>query len=147
MINPYKAHGLTRRDILRLGGGTALLLVGGASSQAVEPFDREKFLELSAKLLQMDIDALDQDAAGKFLSMLKADGKEDALTALAGGNAEPLLEEQIITGWYSGVQQSSSGEELVTYTDAMVWSALDYTKPQGWCGGETGYWALPPSED
>lgn len=146
MIDPYGLGKLTRRNILVLGGGTALALVCGAASRAAEPFDSTKFIDLSAKLLQVDAGTLDQDAAGKFLSNLTATGKEEALAALAGGTANPALEQQIITNWYSGVQQTASGEELVAYTDALIWNALDYTKPQGWCGGETGYWALPPSE-
>lgn len=138
---------LTRRNVLVLGGGTALALVCGAASRATEPFDRTRFIDLSAKLLQVDPGTLDQNAAEKFLSNLIATGKEDSLTALSEGAAEIPLEDQIITGWYSGVQQTAEGEELVAYTDALIWDALDYTKPQGWCGGDTGYWALPPSED
>ena len=147
MIDPYKPGTLTRRNLLVFGGGTALALVCGAAARASEPFDTTKFLELSAKLLQTDTGALDQDAATRFLSNFIATGHQDALTALAGGAPELPLEQQIITGWYSGVQQAASGDELVAYTDALIWDALDYTKPQGWCGGETGYWALPPSED
>ena len=75
-----------------------------------------------------------------------AQGLRPALAALAGGATDPALDQEIVTGWYSGVQQAASGEEVVTYTDALVWKALDYTKPQAWCGGETGYWALPPGE-
>lgn len=146
MGDSYKLGSLTRRNLLVLGSGTALAFVCGAASRAAEPFDRGKFIDLSAKLLQVDTDALDQDAAGKFLSNLTATGKEEALAALAGGTADLPLEQQIITGWYSGIQQTASGEELVTYTDALIWNALDYTKPQAWCGGDTGYWALPPSE-
>jgi hypothetical protein len=147
MIDPSRPGKLTRRNLLVFGGGTALALICGAASRAAESFDRGRFIDLSAKLLQMDAGALDQEVAGKFLSNLIATGKEDALSALAGGAPELLLEQQIITGWYSGVQQTASGEEVVTYTEALIWDALDYTKPQGWCGGDTGYWALPPSED
>ena len=75
-----------------------------------------------------------------------ASGAADALAALAEGAADPALDQQIVTDWYSGVQQTPAGEEVVAYTDALIWRALDYTKPQGWCGGETGYWALPPGE-
>ena len=28
--------------------------------------------------------------------------------------------------------------------EALLWNALDFTKPPGSCGGETGYWADAP---
>lgn len=147
IITPSNISGLSRRAFLRLGGGTALSLVGNGLSWAAEPFDRARFIELSANLLQVDTGTLDEGVAGDFLSGLLADGKDDALKTLADGKPDPLLEQQIVAGWYSGVQRTASGENLVSYTDALMWEAMDYTKPQGWCGGETGYWALPPSEN
>ena len=137
---------LTRRSLLALGGGTALALVCGARFVSAASMTAADFVSLSARLLEADTDDLDADIAGKFLSNLLASGKADALAALAGGAPDPALDQEIVTGWYSGVQQAASGEEVVTYTDALVWKALDYTKPQAWCGGETGYWALPPGE-
>jgi hypothetical protein len=53
-------------------------------------------------------------------------------------------EESLRTVWYSGIYPTSAGDALATYTNAQLWSALDYTKPFGSCGGETGYWAEPP---
>jgi hypothetical protein len=35
-------------------------------------------------------------------------------------------------------------QEVVDFTQALVWNALTFTKPWGECGGETGYWADPP---
>lgn len=133
--------------VLKLSGGTALFLAGSGLSWAAQPFDNAGFIELSARLLQLDAGTLDEALADNYLAGLLADGKDDALKALAHGQADTPLEQQIIAGWYSGVQQTASGEELVTYTDALMWDAMDYTKPQGWCGGETGYWALPPGEN
>jgi hypothetical protein len=34
---------------------------------------------------------------------------------------------------------------VATFTDALVWNALTFTKPWAECGGETGYWANPPT--
>lgn len=137
---------LTRRNLLLLGGGSVLALVCGTASGAATPLSAAEFIELSARLLDKDAASLDGDAAEKFLSNLLATGKGDSLTALAGGTGDDELEQRIVTDWYAGVQATPSGEEVVTYTEALVWNALDYTKPQGWCGGEMGYWALPPSE-
>ena len=137
---------LTRRNLLLLGGGSVFALVCGAASSAATPLSVAEFVELSARLLDADAALLDGGTAEKFLSNLLATGKRDALAALADGGSDVELEQQIVTDWYSGVQETLSGDEVVTYTDALIWNALDYTKPQGWCGGETGYWALPPSE-
>lgn len=138
---------LSRRKLLALAGGTALALVGGPLFAQAAPMNAADFVALSARLLETDAGGLDTDIAETFLSNLLASGKADALAAPAQGAADPALDQQIVTDWYSGVQQTPAGEEVVAYTDALIWRALDYTKPQGWCGGETGYWALPPSED
>jgi len=145
-ITPHTTPTLNRRAILRLGSGTALFLAGNGFAWAAELFDSARFVQLSSKLLQMDADTLDGDLADGLLTGLRADGKEEALKALADGKPDLQLEQQVIAGWYSGVQETAAGENLIAYMDALMWDAMDYTKPQGWCGGETGYWALPPSE-
>nr|WP_230989670.1 sorbitol dehydrogenase family protein [Devosia faecipullorum] len=50
----------------------------------------------------------------------------------------------MISNWYTGVAETKGGDEVVTYTEALMWEALDFTKPMGWCGGETGYWTDAP---
>lgn len=44
--------------------------------------------------------------------------------------------------WVSGMAGS---QQVVTYADAPIWSALTFTKPPGVCGGAFGYWAERPA--
>ncbi|NMA99597.1 MAG: hypothetical protein GX970_16085, partial [Phyllobacteriaceae bacterium] len=67
------------------------------------------------------------------------------LAALINGSSDAALEAEIIANWYTGLHDTADGEAIVTYEDALIWEALDYTKPMGWCGGETGYWADAPA--
>lgn len=34
---------------------------------------------------------------------------------------------------------------MISYDEALVWQACDFTKPSATCGGPFGYWANPPS--
>jgi Membrane bound FAD containing D-sorbitol dehydrogenase len=53
--------------------------------------------------------------------------------------------DDIVAAWYSGTYDTPAGPAVAGFTDALLWNALDFTKPPGFCGGETGYWADPPS--
>ena len=136
---------LTRRRLLALGGGSALALMSGLPSMAAGTVSEDDFAKLSARLLQTDASSLDADIAAAYLQGLDQTGKMPALARLAAGTADVALEQDIITAWYSGVYATAKGEAVATYSDALVWTALDYTKPQSFCGGETGYWSEPPS--
>jgi len=46
---------------------------------------------------------------------------------------------ELVAAWYSGMVDG----KVVLYTDALVWTAMAYSKPMGICGGVTGYWADP----
>ena len=46
---------------------------------------------------------------------------------------------ELVAAWYSGMVDC----KVVLYTDALVWTAMAYSKPMGICGGVTGYWADP----
>lgn len=135
---------LSRRQVLAWGSSTALALVFSQSALAATPLTADDFVTLSARLLDKDASGLSADFASAYFDNLIADGQADQLKALIDGAAEPALEQRILTQWYSGLQQTANGEAVVTYTDALIWDALDYTKPMGWCGGETGYWADAP---
>jgi hypothetical protein len=55
------------------------------------------------------------------------------------------LVNDLVAAWYSGVVKTPHGEKVVTYTGAMMWTAMKYTKPMGVCGGPFGYWSGPPA--
>jgi hypothetical protein len=52
--------------------------------------------------------------------------------------------DDIVAAWYSGTYEISGGLAVAGFIDALLWNTLDFTKPPGECGDETGYWADPP---
>jgi hypothetical protein len=76
-----------------------------------------------------------------------AAGHGSALAELAAdpqAGTGPIADE-LVAAWYSGLYTRPDGDQAIAgYTGALLWTALDFTKPPGFCGGETGYWAEPP---
>lgn len=134
---------LTRRQLLLWGSGTAVSLVLGHTAWAQPSVDADSFIALSANLLERKPTALSKRLAASYLAVFQEDSHTD-LSRLVGGAQVSALEQQIIHDWYTGLHVNAEGETLVTYEEALMWEALDYTKPMGWCGGETGYWADAP---
>jgi hypothetical protein len=138
---------MTRRALMLGGvalGALACNIPGAARAEAT--ITLEQFLGLSGRLTGVGPSDLDQDAADKIIRGLVSIGRGPGLAFLAE-NAEAVsgtVAEDIVAAWYSGVCATAEGEILVTFTDALVWNALDFSKPFGSCGGETGYWAAPP---
>ena len=92
-------------------------------------------------------------AVGLGLVTLSACGSSDDGGSAGGGGSSTVtlvshnswaVSEDVVAAWYSGICDTDRGETLVAFTGALLWNALDYTKPFGSCGGETGYWAEPP---
>lgn len=144
MITKSERSGVTRRQVLAWSGGTALALVLGGRVSAANPASLEDFLALSARMVGKEKGALSTQFGNSYFNALMSRNLGGALTGLRDGDAEPGLETSIISNWYTGVAETAGGDEVVTYTDALMWDALDFTKPMGWCGGETGYWADAP---
>lgn len=146
MTQPAPSQSLiaTRRSILVGGSALALASFAGwprhASAAAI---DTDAFIKLSQDLTgKPDLDA---DYASRMLDAFKAIGKSDDVAALADGSENPELENDIVAAWYSGLSPDPDSNEVITYTDALMWEAMSFTKPMGYCGGETGYWAEPPA--
>ena len=55
------------------------------------------------------------------------------------------LANDVVAAWYSGIVTQGSQQKVVLYADALMWSAMSFTKPMGVCGGITGYWTDPPA--
>jgi hypothetical protein len=137
----------TRRDLL--AGVAAAIAAAGASGFPRELFADttvtvEQFLALSQKLTNAS--GLDATVAKTLLGGFLATGNEPALAALiAGQSQDGPLANAIVAAWYSGIYDSAAGKQAVaTFTDALLWNALTFTKPAGFCGGATGYWAQAP---
>ena len=135
---------LSRRQVLAWGSGTALALVFGKSAWAQSAVSVDDFIALSARLVEGQPRALASLYATPYLDALAAKNSA-GLAALINGSSDAALEAEIIANWYTGLHDTADGEAIVTYEDALIWEALDYTKPMGWCGGETGYWADAPA--
>jgi hypothetical protein len=137
---------VSRRDAI-LGGAcaatVAVALPLAASARA--PLTVSEFRALSAALTGMSPADLDVTAAHKLLTGFLSIGRGDDLASLAAdpGKAGTLANE-IVAAWYSGNFATGEGLEAFDVTDALVWEALDFTKPPGLCGGDTGHWSDPP---
>lgn len=138
----------TRRDLLA-DVAAAIAVAGTAgfprdlwADTAVSP---EQFLALSQRLT--GVPGLDPAVAKTLLGGFLATGNGAALAALvAAARPGGPLADAIVAAWYAGVYDSAAGRPAVaTFSDALLWNALSFTKPPSQCGGETGYWARPPA--
>lgn len=143
----------TRRDVILAALGTAIAAAGAAGFPA-ELFAQasitpEQFLAISEKLTETQ--DLDLEVATTLLGGFLATGHAEGLAELAGDRFDAFtpLADAIVAAWYSGIYTTAAAgeapsEAVATFTDALVWNALTFTKPWAECGGETGYWADPP---
>lgn len=120
-------------------GATAL---GGPKMAVAQDLDVDAFLELSESIIGKE--GLDQDIATAMLQALQTRGDGAEIAALLDGGTSPELENDIAAAWYSGVSPDPDAFDVLTYTDALMWDAMRFTKPMAYCGGGMGYWAEPP---
>ena len=141
------APSTTRRALMLGSASMTLAFAAGLSrpAQAQDAISLEAFRKVSARLTDMQASDLDP-AAAKILQGLISIGRGPGLALLAQDPnvTAGTVADDIVAAWYSGICDTDRGEALATFTDALVWNALDYTKPFGSCGGETGYWAEAP---
>jgi len=141
---------LTRRDLILSSLGAAIAAAGSAgfpaTLYAAGEVTVDAFLSLSEQLTE--VKDLDRDVATTILGGLLATGHGPALATLVKEEADFAshtdLANAIVAAWYSGVYDSGSGQAVATFTEALVWNALAFSKPWAECGGETGYWADAP---
>jgi hypothetical protein len=137
---------ITRRNLI-LGSTSAATVVVALPSLArpQETISLDEFRALSTRLTGVDAASLDPTAATKMLDGFISLGRGPDLAALAaepGADKGPLAD-SIVAAWYSGRYASRAGPATIDLNQALVWTVLDFTKPPGVCGGETGYWAEP----
>jgi hypothetical protein len=137
---------ITRRNLIVGTTSAATVVVALPSvAQPRETITVDEFRALSARLTGVDAARLDPTAATKILDGLISLGRGSDLAALAaepGANMGPLAD-SIVAAWYSGRYASRVGPATIDLNQALLWTVLDFTKPPGVCGGETGYWAEP----
>jgi hypothetical protein len=137
---------VTRRFVLA-GGVSALALAAGAPRLAAAQgtITVEQFRTLSARLTGKPISDLDPTMAGKLLDGLRSIDAAPGLRLLLDDPqvSTGTIADEIVAGWYSGLSERA-GPQVAGFIQALVWQALDFTKPFGFCGGATGYWADAP---
>lgn len=138
-----QSSALTRRGFLLATSAVSVLSLTKLPAWSLtSSFDLDAFLALSKNQLgQTD---LSKDLAAAMLKAYSALGKEHALAALASGKNDSDLANSLVTAWYTGESPDPEDLQVLDYTDTLIWQAMDYTKPMGYCGGAVGYWADPP---
>lgn len=145
MTQSQKAHQATfsRRGLLSAVSAVSVLSLSQWPGRALAAsFDSDAFLALSQKLLGHD--DLSKAIATEMFDALSATVGTDRVSALAAGESDSDLANTVVASWYTGESPNPEDLQVLTYTDAEIWEALDYTKPMGYCGGGMGYWADPP---
>ena len=106
----------------------------------------EQFRALSARLTGASLGDLDMGAAAKLLDGFISMGVAADLARLAAdpGASAGTLATDIVAAWYSGLYEARDGLATISLANALLWDALDFTKPAGFCGGRIGYWADAP---
>ncbi len=134
---------LTRRGLLcGVSAASVLALTQTPSRAYAANLDIDAFLALSKKLVGQD--DLSEDIANGMLKAFAVAGHKDEISALSEGTGDDAIASAIVDAWYTGVSPNPDDLAVLTYTDALVWQAMDYTKPMAYCGGTMGYWAEPP---
>jgi hypothetical protein len=132
------------RRTLILGGASAAVLAlafppfaGGGESITVEAFRA-----LSSRLTGASLTDLDLSAAAKLLDGFLSLGRGPDLARLVAdpGASAGTLVPDIVAAWYSGSYQTSTGLASIGYPNALLWDALNFTTPSGFCGGLMGFW-------
>ncbi|WP_164512344.1 sugar dehydrogenase complex small subunit [Oceaniglobus ichthyenteri] len=135
---------ITRRGLLSAVSGISVLSLTHLPGRAFAAgMDTEAFLALSENLLNKE--SLYEDVGAKILKSFVAMGKEDEISALADGQSDEDLANDIVAAWYTGISPDPDDLQVVTYTDALIWQAMSYSKPMAFCGGGVGYWSEPPA--
>jgi hypothetical protein len=133
------------------------LILGSASAASLaiafplwagsgDKISAEQFRALSARLTGASLGDLDMGAAAKLLAGFLSMGRGADLARLAAdpGASVGTLATDIVAAWYSGLYEARDGLATISLASALLWDALDFTKPPGFCGGLTGYWADAP---
>jgi hypothetical protein len=152
------SHSASRRKFMQalaacLSVPAAALAAAPQSAPATALIDQ--FLVAGSNLLGIRLD--DRDLAQKYLTLLRQWFTEAELKKFVAANAPgkasaggatrktSAIERQAMLLWLNGYGDDTTRTTTVmTFTGAAVWTAMPFTKPPGWCGGEFGYWSRPP---
>ena len=138
---------ISRRELILAGASAAsLALAFPLWAGAQEAITVEAFRALSARLTGVSLTDLDPGASAKLLDGFLSLGRGADLARLAAdpGARTGTLADDIVAARYSGNCQTAAGLASIGLPSALLWDALSFTKPSGFCGGLTGYWGDAP---
>ena len=143
---------VSRRELLKNGTSAATMLIIGVQfttpGMAAALPSLDQFIAVSKKLTGQS--SLDSGMGKNILDAFVAAGQGGDIATLIGDPApersQLKIANAIVAAWYCGLSPLPGASEVTGFNDALVWNALSYTKPWGSCGGETGYWGEPPSD-
>lgn len=134
---------ITRRGLLSAASALPVMALSQWPAKAfAAEFDVDAFLRLSEELTARD--QLSESIGTDFFKAFTATNRAEDLAELADGAEDRDLANSVVASWYSGVSPDPDDLKVVSYTDALMWDAMDFTKPQAVCGGEMGYWGSAP---
>lgn len=140
-----RGSSITRRGFaMRL----ASLLAAGVARPALGQDELEAFRALSARLTGFSAAEIDAELALDMMDGLRTAGNGAGLSDLlsnAAAESDSELARRIAVAWYSGMHPSAAGISLRAYYDALVWRALEFTRPPGQCVAASDAWTEPPA--
>jgi hypothetical protein len=137
-------HSISRRQIISAAIAASALSV--PTWCLASGFSVNEMILLSAKLTQKSPNLFLPVIAQKMLEAYAQRGFTHRLQALLANPESDLeLANEIVASWYSGIAETLQGPQVITYNNALMWSAAPFLHPPGNCGGLTNYWTLSPS--
>ncbi|MYD69435.1 MAG: hypothetical protein F4W89_01635 [Acidobacteria bacterium] len=134
---------ITRRCFV---GSLAAIPAFGLALLAQDRDEVASFRSLSARLTGLPEEDLDRELALGLMEALRSTGDGPGLERLlagTGADEDTDLARRIVAAWYTGVHPTAGGPTAPAFQDALVWRALDFTKPPGRCT-RPGEWSAPP---
>jgi hypothetical protein len=137
---------ISRRAVLLGTASLAAMAYSFAVPAVAASITLEQFRGLSARLTGFLLSDLNAAGAGQLLDSLIGLGRGPDLTRLAAapGMGGSALADDIVAAWYSGRYETEAGPASFGLPHALLWHALDFTKPPGLCGNAPASWAEPP---
>ncbi|MEQ8653836.1 MAG: sugar dehydrogenase complex small subunit [Kiloniellales bacterium] len=127
---------------------TTALVCTVSLGEARADVDLAAFMALSEHLTgRSDLDPV---IGRVYLTALQREAtNRDALAALSRDPGRQdgqalALRKQILRCWYSGLIGEGDASKVVSFEAALLWSAMGFAQPKGWCRGPVGYWSEPP---
>ena len=138
-LQPPSAHS---GGACALSAASAFPFFAGAN----ETITVDQFRALSATADRRRLSDLDASTAGKLLDGLLSMERGPGLALPRRRSTAEDRARSPTRSSPPGIRaptRQPAGLAVAGFTNALLWNALDFTKPSGFCGGVTGYWADP----